>query len=463
MIILISKNMKKIMYFLLLFFAQILFGQVVQLVDSKTNESVNFKIVPSLSAGAKLDNVLFASKGGKYYKRVTGNEIRASWFGVVGDGVTDDTKALKAFFNSIQYSDGKVFLVDRENIKISDSVVIDPKSNISIKFLAQVKSIGNGSLVVRPSGNPVNVRIDNINNSRIERATLADNKTGVVIGDLNNSYINIGSVNNFSRGVLFYGKNYNGAFSYNTVYFGIIHDNYYNVELRSYGAGYLNENNFFGGSFNHSSDYANLPTINLFMNTSYERRSYMNNNKFFNQSFEDNKSNQIAVHFSGIFNLLSNPRLENPSIEQTYKVILDASSSYCRVLGSRGIATSNVEDLGYGNNILGSDYSINKISSTHGNEYTNLYSDGADVFSFIGNNGVKYGSISGDGFFKARSLYSDNGFFALTSSGSKTDRGIVYGYGVPTLTLENGSIYIDVNGTAGNVFYFREAGNWVKK
>ena len=81
MIILIKKNMKKLMYFVLVFFAQILFGQVVQLVDSKTKEIVSFSKIPALPVGAKIDNIIYASKNGTIYKRVFSSAVDARWFG----------------------------------------------------------------------------------------------------------------------------------------------------------------------------------------------------------------------------------------------------------------------------------------------------------------------------------------------------------------------------------------------
>lgn len=75
-------------------------GQIIQLIDSYTKENVNYEEVTTWHDGtqmddSKVDNVIYRKKGTTYFKRSFSQTISALWFGVLGDGVTDDSAAMQ--------------------------------------------------------------------------------------------------------------------------------------------------------------------------------------------------------------------------------------------------------------------------------------------------------------------------------------------------------------------------------
>ena len=442
-------------------------AQIVSLIDSNSKESVNYEYVGTLPTGAISDGVLFAKKDGKFYKRVTNGIIKASWFGVKGDGITDDTQNLQKFFNSIHYSKGQRFVVDGENILISSEIAINPLSNIEIDFLAQIRSKSEGAIRVFPSLNAFNVRIKNINNSySSSSASDYSQQYGIVLADLVKSNISFGVVSGFQIGVFITSELGNGGFSYNILDMGFHHDSFYNLKIQpSSFDGYVNENTFNGGSFNHSTAFPNYETINIMLDSGFYDMNMINNNKFNFPSIEDHNQNAIGVMFKGVFNTITNPRFENPNHETTYGVVMPIESQYNKIIGGRGLYRSNVVDSGIGNSFTALDGDQISINGTGGNVYVNQYSDNSPVLAFQSNDGSKRitGNITGSGVFTGTRGYFQNGIGFGSIDGLNQDRGLFHGVGAPTYVKANGSIYIDTSGGTGSTLYIRESGVWVAK
>ena len=421
----------------------------------------------TLPDGAIADGVLFAKKDGKFYKRVTNGIIKASWFGVKGDGITDDTQNFQKFFNSIRYSNAQRFVVDGKTIMISDSIKIDPLSNIEIDFLAQIRSKAKGTIKVLPSLNAFNVRIKNINNSYASSSPSDMSQYyGIVLSDLVKSNISFGVVSGFSVGVFITSKLANGGFSYNVLDMGFHHDSFHNLQIMpSSWVGYVNENTFNGGSFNHSTAFPDYETFNIILDSGVYDKNMINNNKFNYPSIEDHNSLAKGFLFGGVFNLIANARFENPNYESTYGVVMPLNSQYNKVIGGRGLYRSNVVNSGIGNSFTALDGDQISINGTGGNVYVNQYSDNSPVLAFQSNDGSKTitGNITGSGVFTGTRGYFQNGIGFGSIDGLNQDRGLFHGVGAPTYVKANGSIYIDTSGGTGSTLYIRESGVWVAK
>jgi hypothetical protein len=134
-----------VFYFLLSFagYAQ----EMIEKTDANTNEKFNYqKIVKKqdgiLISDADVDGVLLWKQNSSYYKRVYQGHINIKWFGAIGDGKTDDTKAIQKAINAIYnlnkpvnisggwlLGSGVVYFPSGD-YKISDKIII--KDNISL-------------------------------------------------------------------------------------------------------------------------------------------------------------------------------------------------------------------------------------------------------------------------------------------------------------------------------------------
>ena len=124
----------------------------------------------SLMNDSKVDNVIFIKENGKYYKRVFSGSIKTSWFGAVGDGFNDDTKAVQKAFdyavtNSLSIEiDGK-YLISKPIIinRMVDDLRFDKLftvfSNSGGGFIAE-KAIPLFSTSLKFSGAPVSQLIN---------------------------------------------------------------------------------------------------------------------------------------------------------------------------------------------------------------------------------------------------------------------------------------------------------------
>jgi hypothetical protein len=69
-----------------------------------TNEGKSGIFKHNVSSAAPDDNAMVIVVGGKRYERVYNGTVNASWFGVIGDGVTDNSAAIQAMLNQTKYS-----------------------------------------------------------------------------------------------------------------------------------------------------------------------------------------------------------------------------------------------------------------------------------------------------------------------------------------------------------------------
>jgi hypothetical protein len=206
--------------------------------------------------------------------------------------------------------------------------------------------------------------------------------------------------------VLCFADQANGGFSYNEVHLGFIHDNLRNLYLTASGVGYCNENNFYGGSFNHSSGYPAVATTNLFIN--HFATSVLNNNRFYGPSFEDNSALATAAVINGDNNVIYWPRMENPAIQPTYQIQFTVNARECRVIGHGfTMVNTNISDLGSGNMYETREGSVIRYQTpaTAGKAVLKLqsYATGsAKVFSGLDAAGTERSYITGDGdaYFK---------------------------------------------------------------
>jgi hypothetical protein len=358
---------------------------------------------------------------------------------------------------------------------ISATAVFDLPNGSTIEFIGSFSTSTTGCAVQigSASTNRINYRVVGIKVARSSVDTSAGS-IGVQLRNLAICYVDVRAVTGFQTGVHVFADKPNGGVSYCEVHLGQLHDNRTNLHLEADGTagGYVNENSFYGGSFNHSSTYPAVSTINLHID--YDGVYLNNNNRFFAPSLEDNSTLAVAAIINGANHLIFHPRIERTASQATYKIQLTANSSECQITGN-GFFTqsSNIEDLG----------SDNSYQTRSGTIYTSQAGAGAAVISARSSasanarvfeardtSNVARGWILANGqMYSAQDGYFETGIRWATSSGTLQDRGLFSANGSPegVITAATGSMYLNRNGGAGTTLYVKETGSgntgWVAK
>ena len=380
------------------------------------------------------------------YSMISNAPINVADYGAVGDGVTDDTAAFNA---AIAYANALVspkLTINNGTYLVSSTIQFDLPNFSSIEFIGSILT-ASGSPAVRIGSATLNKTGYYITGLKVSRSAIdtSGGTTGVEIRNVYGSYIDIVSVRNFNYGVKCYADVGNGGISYNEIHLGRIEDNRYNLYLLSTGVGYVNENVFVGGSYNHTSLYPAVSTVNIWIDFVTYRN---NNNRFLCPSIEDNSTLATAAIINGDFNLIFHPRLERSVNQSTYEIQFTAQSDDCEIIGSGFVIyPTNINDLSGTACYEGKENKVINKGTPSGSGY-----------------------ITGTGFLKLSDTgYFENGIRFRTSSGSFNDRGMFVGSGSPegVVTANPGSLYCNTAGGANTTLYVKESGGgnigWVGK
>lgn len=360
---------------------------------------------------------------------------------------------------------------------ISNTAIFDLPDFSTMEFIGSFVT-ATGLPAIRIGSASVNRFGYRVTGIKVRRTTIdiAGTSVGVQLRNIVFSVIDIRSVTNFRDGVFLLSDQSNGGISHNEIHLGQLHDNRTNLHLQANGTagGYVNENLFFGGSFNHTTSYPAVTTTNILVNFDGVVRN--NNNRFFSPSLEDNSLLAIAATINGDNNIIFHPRIERPVSQSTYLIEFTVDSSECEVIGNGfSLANSNISDLG----------STNSFVTRAGQTYKSQASTGAGQAVFAGQStatsnakifaardsgGADVAFILGTGeIVSNQTSYSENGLRWNSVSETRTDRGLFVGDGSPlgVVTAEPGSLYCNNSGGAGATLWVKESGSgntgWVAK
>ena len=325
--------------------------------------------------------------------------------GVDPTGATDSTAGIQAAIAYAKTLTAPELIVDAGTFTVSSALTFDLPNHSTIRFLGKIISSVSNNPAIRIGSASTNTFALTVTGIKVERTTFDTNpasaSAGVQLRNLVACYVDIRRVEKFYDGVLCYGDQANGGFSYNEVHLGFIHDNLRNLYLTAAGVGYCNENNFYGGTFNHSSGYPAVATTNLLIN--HFASSVLNNNRFYGPSFEDNSALATAAVINGDNNVIYWPRIENPAIQTTYQIQFTVNARECRVIGHGfTMVNTNISDLGSGNMYETREGAVIRYQTTAaaGKAVLKLqsYASGAaKVLSGLDSGGTERSYITGDG------------------------------------------------------------------
>ena len=370
-------------------------------------------------------------------------------------------------------------IIPKGSYTITQTAVFDLPDWSTIDFIGEISTGISNSVAIRLGSTTTNIFGMTVRGLYVDRTSndTAGTSIGIEVRNLVWSNVDVRRVTGFREGLVAHGSQGNGAVSYCEFTLGMLHDNRDNLVLRASNGvdGYCNENQFFGGSFNHSSGYPAVTMTNLIIE--HYADNALNNNRFFCPSFEDNHATLAkAAVINGDNNLLFHPRMENTGNQSGYLIELTANSGECAVVGNAfAMVNSNISDLGSGNSWETREgrYFQSQTPDTAGKAVVRARgtsSGTARLFAGYDLAGVEVFFARADGrVYSASSGYFENGIRFSTSSGTQNDRGVFVGAGSPegVVTANPGSLYLSTAGGAGATLYVKESGSgntgWVAK
>ena len=271
-------------------------------------------------------------------------DINAVDFGIVGDGIADDTAALQAASDhAASLGSDKVLFIPKGNYRTTDTVTFKNSLN-AVQATIRYEGLGTaivlgddsaGSVTARQFYNAPKV----INRSRGSEYW-DDTSVGIKCVNLNTCEITIPFIQDFETGLLLYG--YGQGCSYNTIFIGALWDNRKNLLMDSDTSGWCNQTLFINGRLQHSLNkgaFENDPeAVQIKLGSNGSRTS---NNTFINTSIEGHNVGEYRLDIAGSSNHFYNMRFENHSSENA-KVMYRENSAMNRIFG--GFHSQNITE-----------------------------------------------------------------------------------------------------------------------
>lgn len=278
-------------------------------------------------------------------KNLLSRDINAIDFGIVGDGMADDTEALQAASDyAASLGLDKVLFIPEGNYRTTGTVTF--KNNLNAGQ-AKILYEGTDTAVVIGVDTPKSVTSRQFYNAPkvINRSRGSEywdeTSIGIKLVNLNTCEITVPFIQDFETGLLLYG-NSQGC-SYNTIYIGALWENRKNLLMDSDTAGWCNQTLFINGRLQQSltkGAFENDPeACQIKLGNKGSRTS---NNTFINTSVEGYNVGEYRIDIAGSSNHFYNLRFENHSTENA-KIMYRENSALNRIFG--GFHSQNITEV----------------------------------------------------------------------------------------------------------------------
>lgn len=375
-------------------------AQDVSTVDGSTQDAKNIEFRSELDAlpfegGVLADTFVTMTKKSvdavaRNLRDVNNDSWHVKDFGVVGDGIVDDTINLqKAIYAATEA--GKVLVSDLIH-RTTDTIII----NGSVDFrAAEIYYEGIGHSAVQISNTDylymlyatihMPKRIRYVNKPSVGWDGF--NTIGVEVVNLLSCKVHFGNIRNFKTNLVITSKNISNkgqSTCYNEFYIGHLDNGFENLLVVDGGdSSWVNENNFFGGRYSHNGgEGTNVVGVRHIALRSLE--STLNNNVFYKPSIESDVP-EYHVEMQSQYTRIVSGRWEATPPKVLYK----------KITGARLVANQAT------NNLIDGGYTANRIEITkegEGGAFLNtLIATSREIYNVsTRSGGVRYSNTSGD-------------------------------------------------------------------
>lgn len=270
-------------------------GELQDEITARENgdNTLNTKITAEAAARAEADATL------KEELKAAENIVFFEKHGAVGDGVTDDTAAIKAAVADAENT-GKILASLAKTYFVKDTIAIDCHKVKTVNITGTIKASFTDRTILKlytsapdaVTNAVINCKVDGTNGFGGYQFPAADEgfnfpsftMKGIELVDINRSVINCAAVN-CAAGIVLTNSSAHGVV-FNTVNIGDVYNCVVSLSLEPANSGWVNSNTFVGGGFQIDSIYNAYNKRTVTIRLSGKNQHEINSNTFIAPGFE---------------------------------------------------------------------------------------------------------------------------------------------------------------------------------
>ncbi len=190
-------------------------------------------------------SVIFLANG-NIADLITDGKVNAKQFGAIGDGVTDDTKAIK---NAINF--GLPVFFPKGKFVVNETLVLDHRS-----LYGSSQSWGNETVVILREGAAIHLKgYNSLNNISISRKGYPKQESTTKGIWIEGAFNRLNNVNIYNQAVGIFMTNDRSGCVYNHIVDGVIANCFEGIYMQAQGKGWVNENTFENINIRQTTDF----------------------------------------------------------------------------------------------------------------------------------------------------------------------------------------------------------------